>query len=322
MDRRTNKHRGFKKTLFLFCLFIVIIVFSLSTQYTRTFDDVKVHLFNNYDNNTVDDITKSLVIVTGASSNFFEELLNMIGSFQRYHNEIAIFVFNLGLTKHEINTINKIKNVKSEYYNFSENPYFADAAGLGGYTFKVHIINKMSKKYDVILWADTSIRILKPLSKSLMKRLLEFPIIAGSRHYVSGRSMIAFTKDSTLKYLNMTREDGRGVIGFEANILIFNFANVTAHLLLNKWVDCALHKECIVGVPILPSDHSGCQWKRNISDISFIGCHRYDQSTINLLAIKIFGKEITEQIVTPEAETTFSVERWANNVFNKYIMWK
>ena len=121
--------------------------------------------------------------------------------------------------------------------------------------------------------------------------------------------MVAITKDSTLNYLNMSRKDGRGVIGFEANSLLFNFANITALLLLNKWVDCALHKECMVGVPILPSDHSSCQWKHNISDISFIGCHRYDQAALNLLAIKTFGKDITEQIVTPEAEKTFSIKR-------------
>ena len=256
---------------------MVIVVFSLLTRHKRISGDDKVLLFNNKHNiNTVDDIAKSLVIVTGSSSNFFEELLSMIGSFQRYLNETTIFVFNLGLTRNQFSKINKIQNVKIVSYKFSDYPYFAGTPSLGGYAFKVHIINKMSKKYNVILWADTSIRISKPFSKSLLSRLLEFPIIAGSRHEVSDRSIVAFTKDSTLNYLNMSRKDGQGVIGFKANSLIFNFANVTTLLLLNKWVDCALHKECMVGVPILPSDHSGCQWKHNISVISFIGCHRYD----------------------------------------------
>ena len=213
---------------------MVIVVFLLLTRHTKISGDVKVRLFNNHNITTVDDIAKSLVIVTGASSNFFEELLSMIGSFQRYLNETTIFVFNLGLTRNQFSKINKIKNVKIVSYEFSDYPYFAGTPGLGGYTFKVHIINKMSEKYNVVLWADTSIRILKPFSKSLLKRLLEFPIISGSRHEVSGRSMIAFTKDSTLNYLNMSRKDGRGVIGFESNSLIFNFANVTALLLLIK----------------------------------------------------------------------------------------
>ena len=303
-----------------------MVIFLLS-NYSSIQDRVITisHPFNlwlTFNKISVDNIDKLLVIVTGASSDHFQELLTMIGSFQQYHNKTKIFVFNLGLTKDEISKINMIENVELEHYNFSENPYFADAPKLGGYTFKVHIINKMSKKYNVILWADTSTRILKPLSKSLLKRLLEFPIIAVSKHGVSGRSMVAFAKNSTVKYLNMSREDCRGVNGFAATSLLFNFANVTARLLLKKWVDCALHKECMVGVPILPTDLSGCQWKHNISDLSFIGCHRYDQVAINLLAIKIFGKTLTEQIVTPEAEETFRSERWPNKNLNKYIIWK
>ena len=43
----------------------------------------------------VENIAKSLVIVTGASSDHFRELLSTIGSFQRYHKETTIFVFNL-----------------------------------------------------------------------------------------------------------------------------------------------------------------------------------------------------------------------------------
>ena len=159
-----------------------------------------------------------------------------------------------------------------EYYNFSENPFFADAPGLGGYTFKVHIINKLSKNYDIVLWADSSIRILKPMSLNL---------IAGCEHNQPW-PIVAFTKDSTLKYLNMTRKEAQGVEGFAANIFIFNFANIIARSLLNEWVDCALHKECMVSVPILPSDLEGFHWKHPKSDISFIGCHRYDQAALKL----------------------------------------
>lgn len=105
----------------------------------------------------VENIAKSLVIVTGASSDHFEELLSTIGSFQPYHNETTIFVFNLGLIIHEIIKINMIKNVKLEHYNFSEKSYFAGALGLVGYTFEVHIINKMLKKYMTSFFGLTQV---------------------------------------------------------------------------------------------------------------------------------------------------------------------
>ena len=125
-------------------------------------EDAIITMIQLINKTSVENIAKSLVIVMGASSDHFGELLSTIGSFQCYHKETTIFVFNLGLTTHEIHMINKIKSVKLKYYNFSENPYFADASG--GCTFKVHIINKMSKNYDIVLWTDMSIRILKPMS--------------------------------------------------------------------------------------------------------------------------------------------------------------
>ena len=327
-----RQNMGSRKVLFFLMLMLLSVAVLLNVLnfssaidtkfFSATLDD-DLHPFNNHKKlDTAKELLESLVVVTGASSNHFRELLSMIGSFHRFHKGIIIFVFNLGLTRHQLSKINLIKNVKIVYYKFSDYPYFADAPRLGGFTFKVHIINKMSKNYNVVLWADTSIRILKRLSENLLKRLLEVPIIAGTKHYARDHSAVAFAKDSTVKYLNMSREDGQGVIGFTATCLIFNFANITAQLLLNKWVDCALHKECMIGVPSHPSDIMGCQWEREISDISFIGCHRYDQAAINLLAIKIFGKLITNQIATPEAEKTFSIERWGNKELEKYIMWK
>ena len=302
---------------------IVCFLLNYSSIQERMITRIRLFSLISFNKTAVEDMAKSLVIVTGATSNHFGELLAMIGSFQRYHNETTIFVFNVGLTKDEISKINMIKNVRLEHYNFSENPYFPGSPGLGGYTFKVHIINKISKNYDVVFWADASTRISKPLSKSLFKRLLEFPIIAASKHGASNRFMVAFARDSTVKYFNMSREDGRGVEGFSSGGLLFNFANVTARLLLKKWVDCALHKECIVGSPIHSTD-GDCDWKTHtkISDLSFIGCHRYDQVTINLLTIKTFGKKLTEQVVTPEALKTFYFERRANKTLNNYIMWK
>ena len=130
----------------------------------------------------------------------------------------------------------------------------------------------MSKNYDIVLWTDMSIRILKPMSS---ETAFKIPIIARCKHNQPW-PIVTFTKDSTLKYLNMTCKEGQGIENFAANIFIFNFSNIIARSLLNKWVNCTLYKECMVSVPILPSDLEGCHWKHLKSDISFIGCHRCD----------------------------------------------
>ena len=53
----------------------------------------------------------------------------------------------------------------------------------------------------------------------------------------------------------------------------------------DPWVDCALHKECIA-----PSGSNllTCRGEAP-KDGHYIGCHRYDQSALNLVLAREFG---------------------------------
>ena len=90
----------------------------------------------------------------------------------------------------------------------------------------MHIINEISKQYHLFLWLDASVHILQPLTNGFLQRLSRFPLAAGKRH-MHGKYIVAFTLDSSLKYLNITREDMRGVVGFQACILLFWMNNIT-----------------------------------------------------------------------------------------------
>ena len=64
--------------------------------------------------------------------------------------------------------------------------------------------------------------------------------------------------------------------------------------LIDHWVDCALHIECMHGI-IGNFEHIKCNWNLPKS-IAYNGCHRYDQATINLLIVKYFGKKRADEI--------------------------
>ena len=68
-------------------------------------EDAIITMIQLINKTAVENIAKSLVIVMGASSDHFGELLSTSGSFQCYHKETTIFLFNLGLTTHEIHMI-------------------------------------------------------------------------------------------------------------------------------------------------------------------------------------------------------------------------
>ena len=111
---------------------------------------------------------------TAADSRFFPRLINLIGSIHQtnFNNLVEISVFNLGLTKNEINQLERMEKVK--LYNIEmTNPnlltlYKTDRAGKaakGYYAWKPVAIRQILKEFPYVLWIDTGTTVLKPLDQ-------------------------------------------------------------------------------------------------------------------------------------------------------------
>ena len=283
----------------------VIVCHSTSDSYTiDAKDDIK-------------NLLNSMVVATAFSSNHFNEALDMLGSVYYYLPRVKIIVYDLGLSSSQVKSLNRLDNLEVRSYSFRAHPIFGSGKrGLGGYTWKVHIINTVSRQCNVLLWLDTSMRIVKPLTNGVLQRLLIFPLIAGNIHNYS--NIATFAVDSTIKYLNISREDMIGVKGFQANCLLFYMNNKTK-VLLNKWFDCAIHRECLYGIGgVLKL----CNLDVQPQQMTYNGCHRYDQVALNLLVAKVFGKEVVDQVVTPEVQESFLVTRKPTNDWRRYLKCK
>ena len=272
--------------------------------------------FTKSTNMSLQELSSSLVVVTGISDNHFEEAMDMIGSVHHFLPHTKIILYDVGLNKSHLQALHCIENIEVRHYNFANYPDFGKNYGLGGHTWKVHVVNEVSKQYSVFLWLDASARLLKPLTDGFLQRLFQFPLAAGHKHS-SNTNMVAFVLDSTLEYLHLTRESMRGVLGFESNILLFKMDNIT-RFLMDQWVDCALHEECMYGVNRTKQD---CKWQ--IPDqgtfIDYNGCHRFDQSTLNLIVAKKFGNKRANEIAVQVCIETFDVIRHATSVWRDYI---
>ena len=272
--------------------------------------------FTESANISLQELATSLIVVTGISDNHFEEAMDMIGSVHHFLPDTKIILYDVGLSKSHLQALHCIENIEVRYYNFAKYPDFGKLYGLGGHTWKVHVVNEVSKQYSVFLWLDASARLLKPLTDGFLQRLLQFPLAAGHKH-CSNTNMVAFAVDSTLEHLHLTRESMRGVLGFESNILLFKMDNIT-RFLMDQWVDCALHKKCMYGVHTPKQD---CRFQRPDQDtfIAYNGCHRFDQSTLNLIVAKYFGRKLANEIAVQVCIETFDVIRYPTNVWRAYI---
>jgi hypothetical protein len=251
--------------------------------------------------------------------------MDLIGSLHRFLPNNTIYIYNLGLTKEEIDFLNGLKNVQVVDYNFTAYPDFRNKGkvlGLGCYTWKVHGLHEMTKKHKVVAWFDSSVRINKPLTDNgCIQTLNDFPMSACSRH---GRPLIEFATDSMLDYLKIKREDKmKNLYGFEAGCMMYK---VTKKLfpLLDKMRDCALHRECICGGHV--NNWSQCSLmlrKKPPHGVKYInGCHRYDQAALTLVAGQLYGINTTNRIVTPNCSGTFSIVRKNTDKYKQYIIKK
>ena len=126
-----------------------------------------------------------------------------------------------------------------------------------------------------------------------LPNILKFPIICLSR-LPKHLSAIRFTHQGMLDYLkvNKPRQELMNIMprSFQAGVILVWANDLFKKKILRPWVDCAKHVDCIAPQG---ATMTGCSSaKKSISE--YIGCHRYDQSALNVILIREFGKSLKE----------------------------
>ena len=228
-----------------------------------------------------------LVMVTALSSNHFRESERYFATTNAKLPNTKVIVYNLGLKKNEIKVLQSYCNVQ-EVRKFKFGKYPGHVKNLLNYAWKPLLINDASKDFELFFYCDSSCRVKKDVLISFLPYLLEFPFLPALK---SGHPQIITTHDGMLKYFNsgMTREEMLATlpIGFQGGGMLMrsDYALKNPDNLLSRWVDCAMHVECIApkGAKL-----SGCNF-RTKPDYAYVGCHRYDQSALNLIIIQLGG---------------------------------
>ena len=110
-------------------------------------------------------------ICTAANSNYFDNLLNLIGSIHKvnYESLDTIAVFDLGLTEPQkiiLNTIEKVKVYQVEKTHPDILTFFklpSTKQMLGWYAWKPVIIKQALDYYPYIIYLDAGTTVLNPL---------------------------------------------------------------------------------------------------------------------------------------------------------------
>ena len=237
--------------------------------------------------NCTDYMLCKLVMVIAISSNhFLESEMYFAVTYAKLPNT-KVIVYDLGLKENEIEALQSYCNVQ-EVRKFKFDQYPGHVKKLTTYAWKPLLINEMSKDFELFFYCDSSCRVKKDVLISFLPYLQEFPFLPA---LASRRPEIRTTHDGMLKYFNlgMTRREMIAALprGFHGSGMVIwsKYALQNPDNLLSRWVDCAMHVECIA-----PKGASmfGCNFDTQ-PDYAYVGCHRYDQSALNIIIIQLGG---------------------------------
>ena len=259
---------------------------------------------------TVDFLACKLVVVTAATSSHYSESLDSIASIQYWLPDTPIVYYDLGLQDFQVELIKLQKNVEIRKFPFNHYPIHFHI--ISKYAWKIEIVNLMLKEFEVVYWMDTSIRLRRSPTDTVLPDLSHFPFRGSREKWATS----CLTVDGTLKYLNLSREDIGHTLEIEAGHFLFRKTPFIMKHLVEPWVDCAVHEECISPkhamkpcnfdtIGKLMNDYKSKPFVPHSGN----GCHRFEQSALTLLLIREFHITNTVHFTSPMYHTELVIRR-------------
>ena len=248
-----------------------------------------------------------LVVVTAISSNYYNKVQDMIASVQKFLPSTKLIVYDLGLSTEQKEKVQQHCNIEVRPFVFEKYP--PHTKNLETYAWKTFVIEEIASEYEVVFWGDASVRVTGPFfAEKIFPFLLKFPFVAGSTLPLP---IVSLTHDGMLQYLNLplSRKQMGHFGHIEAGCWVMWANSLMKFKFLNYWVDCALHQECIAPHG---SNKRPCDFKlgdKNKGAGVYIGCHRYDQSALDMILIREFGLKVWNLTVHNKARALFHVHR-------------
>ncbi|XP_065181985.1 uncharacterized protein LOC135812598 [Sycon ciliatum] len=232
--------------------------------------------------NTLEDLSvRHFPVLSAISSNHAVEIEDMIASVAQHMPRRGVIIYRLGLSKATIKSLSAYCNVTVRHFR---QDIFKDLAeNLRNFQWKPLLVYGAFLEFDGVIWADASVRFKHPIRT--------IPLVQHGVGFVGfeqeGASPIgAFTHDGMLKALGVERSAVVTAAIAVGTVSIWMWQGPVSQTLVQHWTACSMRKVCIAprGAVI---DYRKCRLRERKSG-KYIGCHRYDQSALSVLAGKLF----------------------------------
>ncbi|XP_071102091.1 uncharacterized protein [Haliotis cracherodii] len=233
------------------------------------------------------------VFLTAASANHFTESQAMIETLDKNIlpglKNYLFYYYDMGLHKNQVELLQNFSKAVVRKYPFDRLP--GRFSYLRCYTWKPLILQAHFDSAEYVIWMDSSVRFTKNNKKAMFQKLRMTGVLMSPANFPFAQhtSMHLFSYfNSDPCHYSMYQET-------EANFILLHNQPFVRRLIMDPWVACAVDPNCMC-------HYGSTQLFRCPTHTRRYGkCHRYDQSTIGLIVLKLFRRNIAT-IQVPKGE--------------------
>lgn len=142
------------------------------------------------------------------------------------------------------------------------------------------------QEYPGLMWFDSSVRFLSNDTRHIFAKVISTDGVLLFNY--AGHNTFSVTHPNMFKYLSSDMQRLQETLQYEANIMMFYRTKSIADDILKWWFMCALVEDCFA-----PTKSFLCKHGFQNSPTKYAGCHRFDQSAINILLANKFNYNYT-----------------------------
>lgn len=232
------------------------------------------------------------IIVTTVQRGQIHHAIGFVRNIMAQLPNHSVVVYNLGLSTYDAKMIMKFCNTtKCFLIDFNYDLFPSHVSILDLHAYRPIVIQDALNSAGAVLYAECDLRfshnnISSLVNKALKTNILlveqEGPSLANQKHAVT-----SLTHPKMFEYFQTVVDNFQftPMISVQS-MLVYNTDTIHENVML-PWVQCALIQECIYPIG---AQSDGCRFDKK-PYFRYSGCHRYDESALNLVLGLYFGVE-------------------------------
>jgi Protein of unknown function (DUF1647) len=206
-----------------------------------------------------------MIIVSGTNDQYFDALRNLAGSIRYWAPNHKLVVYNLGMSKENLETLKKWVNVLDiKWKDGIPDHYPRHLHSLKAYAWKPVAINESLHEYKQIFWLDAGSTVAGPITEAIrITQESGIFLVKGQDSDMKGMS-----HPGTYETFGYDKASFRAGPHYSGNTQAYLYPSRYVNTVVIPNAQCALQKSCI-----MPEGSS-------------LANHRYDQTSLSVLAYR------------------------------------